>query len=55
MFDRIAPRYDLLNSILSFGMACAWRRRIAELLRDKKNLNVLDVATGTGELLISLP
>jgi len=54
MFDRIAPRYDLLNSLLSFGQACVWRRRIAQLLKDKKNLSVLDVATGTAELLISL-
>lgn len=54
MFDRIAPRYDLLNSLLSFGLASVWRRRIAELLRDKKGLNVLDVATGTADLLISL-
>jgi demethylmenaquinone methyltransferase/2-methoxy-6-polyprenyl-1,4-benzoquinol methylase len=54
MFDRIAPRYDLLNSLLSFGLASVWRRRIAELLRDKKGLNVLDVATGTADLLASL-
>lgn len=62
MFDRIAPRYDLLNRILSFGTDVLWRRRLAGLLnsstafatKGRRNLKILDVATGTGDLLLSL-
>jgi len=54
MFDRIAPRYDLLNRILSGGTDVAWRRDMARLLPDWKDLNVLDLATGTGDVLLTL-
>ena len=56
MFDRIAPRYDLLNHLLSFGQDFFWRRKVAKYLNSSRNgkLEVLDLATGTGDLLISL-
>ncbi len=54
MFDRIAPTYDLLNHVLSLGRDFAWRRKVAELLDDRKGLRVADLATGTGDLLIAL-
>lgn len=54
MFDRIAPRYDLLNRILSLGLDDGWRRKVAEYLPQQKKLNVLDLATGTGDLLLAL-
>jgi demethylmenaquinone methyltransferase / 2-methoxy-6-polyprenyl-1,4-benzoquinol methylase len=54
MFDRIAPRYDILNRILSFGLDISWRRRVARCLPDRKDLKVLDLATGTGDLPLSL-
>ncbi len=54
MFDRIAPTYDLLNHLLSFGRDCSWRRGAARLLRADGPLKVVDLATGTGDLLISL-
>jgi len=54
MFDRIAGRYDLLNGILSFGLDSLWRRSAAKYLKPKNSLEVLDLATGTGDLLISL-
>lgn len=56
MFDRIAPCYDLLNHLLSFGQDLFWRRKVAKYLSSSRNgkLEILDLATGTGDLLISL-
>ena len=56
MFNRIAPRYDLLNHLLSFGQDFFWRRKLAKYLNSSRNdkLKILDLATGTGDLLISL-
>lgn len=50
MFDAIAPRYDLLNRILSMGIDRAWRRRTVALVAEVKPRQILDVATGTGDL-----
>jgi demethylmenaquinone methyltransferase/2-methoxy-6-polyprenyl-1,4-benzoquinol methylase len=49
MFDNIAFRYDLLNSILSLGIHKGWRKKCVKLLRDQKPKKILDVATGTGD------
>ncbi len=54
MFDSIAPHYVLLNHILSFGWDFLWRRKLANAVNKNKQLKVLDLATGTGDLLISL-
>lgn len=54
MFDRIAPTYDLLNRLLSFGRDVAWRRRAARCLGDRGPIRVLDLATGTADLPIAL-
>ena len=54
MFDRIAPTYDLLIHLLSAGCDYAWRRRVTAQLRGKEALQIIDLATGTGDLLISL-
>ena len=54
MFDRIAPSYDKLNHILSFGMDLLWRRKLAEMIDKQRQLRILDLATGTGDLLIAL-
>ena len=50
MFDRIAPRYDALNRILTFRMDVAWRRTAAEALALAPGSLVLDLACGTGDL-----
>lgn len=54
MFDRIAPRYALLNHILSFGLDFSWRRKLAKTLDGNHPIEVLDLATGSGDLLISM-
>lgn len=54
MFDRIAPRYDLLNRLLSMRRDVAWRRRLYRHLPEGRDLRVLDLATGTADVLLSL-
>lgn len=54
MFDRIAPRYDLLNRLLSMRRDVVWRNRLADQLPDRANLRVLDLATGTADVLLTL-
>jgi demethylmenaquinone methyltransferase / 2-methoxy-6-polyprenyl-1,4-benzoquinol methylase len=57
MFSGIAPRYDLLNHVLSVNIDKRWRRSVRELLADvlgNENAVVLDVACGTGDLSIEL-
>ncbi|MEE2665860.1 MAG: ubiquinone/menaquinone biosynthesis methyltransferase [Myxococcota bacterium] len=50
MFDRIAPRYDLLNRVISGGMDQRWRQRALSLARVGPADRVLDLACGTGDL-----
>ncbi len=54
MFNNIAPRYDLLNHLLSMGIDKLWRRKAIALLKKEPCANVLDVATGTGDMAIAL-
>jgi demethylmenaquinone methyltransferase/2-methoxy-6-polyprenyl-1,4-benzoquinol methylase len=50
MFDRIAPRYDALNRLLTFRMDVAWRRQAVAALALPRASRVLDLASGTGDL-----
>ena len=54
MFDRIANRYDLLNTVLSFGADARWRRRAARAASPPADGRVLDVACGSGKLTAEL-
>ena len=50
LFDTIAPRYDLVNRVMTFGMDVGWRRRAVRELRLPGGSLVLDLACGTGDL-----
>jgi demethylmenaquinone methyltransferase/2-methoxy-6-polyprenyl-1,4-benzoquinol methylase len=50
MFDAIAPRYDLVNRVMTFGLDIGWRRRAVRALGLAPGAAVLDVACGTGDL-----
>lgn len=52
MFDKIAPKYDLLNRVLSLGIDVWWRKRALGFLRSEQPQNILDVATGTADVAI---
>ncbi len=52
MFDKIAPRYDLLNRVLSLGIDIRWRKQAIAYLAPGKPDNILDVATGTADVAI---
>lgn len=54
MFDSIAPRYDLVNRVMTFGMDSGWRKRAVASLDLGSGSLVLDIACGTGDLCRSL-
>jgi demethylmenaquinone methyltransferase / 2-methoxy-6-polyprenyl-1,4-benzoquinol methylase len=54
MFDTIAPRYDLVNRIMTFRLDVRWRRKAVKLLALPAGSRVLDLASGTGDLCIDL-
>jgi demethylmenaquinone methyltransferase/2-methoxy-6-polyprenyl-1,4-benzoquinol methylase len=54
MFGRIARRYDLANHLLSGGADFLWRRRAAKIVADWRPHDVLDLATGSGDLALTL-
>lgn len=54
MFTNISGTYDLLNRTLSAGIDIHWRNKLIKQLPNKNNLEVLDLATGTGDLALAL-
>jgi len=54
MFDAIAPRYDLVNRIMTFRLDVRWRRRAVRSLGLPAGAVVVDVASGTGDLCVDL-
>jgi demethylmenaquinone methyltransferase/2-methoxy-6-polyprenyl-1,4-benzoquinol methylase len=54
MFDTISEEYDGLNRVISFGIDIKWRNKVVKLVADTNPKNILDIATGTGDLAISL-
>jgi len=54
MFDEISSSYDLLNRIITFGIDILWRKRVVKLLKNENPNSLLDIATGTGDLVIEL-
>ncbi len=54
MFDAIAPRYDLVNRIMTFRLDVRWRRKAVRLLALPPASTVIDLASGTGDLCVDL-
>jgi demethylmenaquinone methyltransferase / 2-methoxy-6-polyprenyl-1,4-benzoquinol methylase len=54
MFDKVAPRYDFLNRVLSLRRDVGWRRRAVALARLGDGEIALDVGVGTGDLALAL-
>src|SRR3954454_18637929 len=54
MFDTIAPRYDLVNRVMTFRMDVGWRRATVASLGLAKGATVVDLASGTGDLCVEL-
>jgi demethylmenaquinone methyltransferase / 2-methoxy-6-polyprenyl-1,4-benzoquinol methylase len=54
MFDTIAPRYDLVNRVMTFRMDVGWRRTTVASLGLAKGATVVDLASGTGDLCVEL-
>lgn len=52
MFDNISGNYDQLNRMISFGTDVKWRKKVLKMVSDAKPKNILDIATGTGDLAI---
>jgi demethylmenaquinone methyltransferase / 2-methoxy-6-polyprenyl-1,4-benzoquinol methylase len=50
MFDRIAPRYELVNRLMTLGLDAGWRRRAVRELRLAPGAHVVDLGCGTGDL-----
>lgn len=54
MFDGISKSYDLLNRIITLGIDVIWRKRVVRLLKKEAPDTILDIATGTGDLVLAL-
>lgn len=50
VFDDVAPKYDLMNDILSFGLHRLWKEKAVEEAAIKPGMNVLDIAGGTADM-----
>lgn len=50
LFDRIAPRYDLINDLQSFGLHRIWKKQLLRLARSQPGWAALDVCCGTGDI-----
>ncbi|SHJ18669.1 demethylmenaquinone methyltransferase / 2-methoxy-6-polyprenyl-1,4-benzoquinol methylase [Arenibacter nanhaiticus] len=54
MFDNISGDYDGLNRVISFGIDIKWRKRVVAIIGKTNPKNILDIATGTGDLAINM-
>ncbi|OMP32674.1 bifunctional demethylmenaquinone methyltransferase/2-methoxy-6-polyprenyl-1,4-benzoquinol methylase UbiE [Mangrovimonas sp. DI 80] len=54
MFDTISKEYDGLNRVISFGIDIKWRNKVVDIVAQKQPNKILDIATGTGDLAITL-
>lgn len=54
MFDNISANYDGLNRVISFGIDIGWRKKVVQLVSKNNPRQILDIATGTGDLAIMM-
>jgi demethylmenaquinone methyltransferase/2-methoxy-6-polyprenyl-1,4-benzoquinol methylase len=54
MFNGISRSYDLLNRVITLGVDVIWRKRMVRLIQKNKHQVLLDIATGTGDLVLAL-
>ena len=54
LFAAVAPRYDLINDLQSFGLHRVWKRRLVRLASVRPGENALDVCCGTGDVAFAL-
>ena len=54
MFETIAPRYDFITVLLSYGMDSGWKRKLIEMLNLRGDERALDLACGTGDITFAL-
>lgn len=54
LFARIAPRYDLINDLQSFGLHRYWKNRVLRLAQPRPGVRALDVCCGTGDLALAM-
>lgn len=50
VFDSVAPRYDAMNDMMSFGLHRLWKAALIDQLRPRPGMHLLDVAGGTGDI-----
>ena len=53
LFDAVAPRYDRLNDVLSFGLHRQWKRQLVRTLKPVPGEHWLDLCCGTGDLALA--
>tara|TARA_B100000767_G_scaffold184629_1_gene172225 strand:+ start:335 stop:1090 length:756 start_codon:yes stop_codon:yes gene_type:complete len=54
MFNGISSNYDILNRIITLGIDIIWRKKVVSLVKKHKHDAILDIATGTGDLVLAL-
>ena len=54
LFDRIAPRYDLINDLQSFGLHRLWKKNLLNLANIQPGMRALDICCGTGDLALAM-
>ena len=54
MFNKISKNYDGLNRVISLGIDVSWRKKVVKLIGENNPKQILDIATGTGDLAIMM-
>ena len=54
MFDAISKNYDGLNRVISLGIDVKWRKKVVKIVGKNKPKQILDIATGTGDLALMM-